>query len=48
MVGYRYLDTAQMYQNAGSVGDALKELDEGKREDIYILTKCEFSFYRPS
>jgi diketogulonate reductase-like aldo/keto reductase len=37
--GYTYLDTAQMYRNAGSVGAALQRWD-GKREDVYIVTKC--------
>jgi hypothetical protein len=37
--GYRYLDTAQQYRNAGSVGEAIKRWG-GKREDVYILTKC--------
>ena len=38
--GYTYLDTAQMYGNAASIGDALKRW-KGKREDVYILTKSE-------
>lgn len=37
-VGYRHIDTAQMYQNEDSVGRAIK--DSGlKREDIFITTK---------
>ncbi len=37
-VGYRHIDTAQMYQNEESVGRALK--DSGlKREDVFITTK---------
>ncbi|HAX03292.1 MAG: hypothetical protein A2Y45_00975 [Tenericutes bacterium GWC2_34_14] len=37
-VGYRHIDTAQMYQNEGSVGQAIK--DSGlKREEIFITTK---------
>jgi len=38
--GYTCLDGAQQYGNAQSIGDALKQF-EGKREDVYILTKCE-------
>lgn len=41
-VGYRYLDGAQMYGNSGSIRDALKAWD-GKREDVYVLTKCKSS-----
>jgi len=37
-VGYRHIDTAQMYQNEDSVGRAIK--DSGlKREDVFITTK---------
>ncbi|RSH89732.1 hypothetical protein EHS25_001717 [Saitozyma podzolica] len=36
--GYTYIDTAQQYDTAGSVGEALKRWG-GKREDVYILTK---------
>lgn len=43
--GYTYLDGAQLYRNAPSIGDALKQWG-GKREDVYILTKCEESFSR--
>lgn len=30
-----------MYQNAGSVGDALKKWKGGSRKDVYIVTKCQ-------
>lgn len=37
-VGYRHIDTAQMYQNEKSVGDAIK--DSGiPRKEIFITTK---------
>jgi diketogulonate reductase-like aldo/keto reductase len=37
-VGYRHIDTAQMYNNEESVGRAIK--DSGlKREDVFITTK---------
>jgi aryl-alcohol dehydrogenase-like predicted oxidoreductase len=39
--GYRYLDGAQMYGNAPSIKDALARW-EGKREDVYVVTKCEW------
>jgi diketogulonate reductase-like aldo/keto reductase len=39
--GYRYLDGAEQYRNSGSVRDALKAWG-GKREEVYILTKCTF------
>jgi diketogulonate reductase-like aldo/keto reductase len=38
--GYISLDTAQGYSNTTSVGAALLRW-EGKREDVYILSKCE-------
>lgn len=36
--GFVSLDTAEVYANTQSVGDALKQWG-GKREDVYILTK---------
>jgi methylglyoxal/glyoxal reductase len=37
-IGYRHIDTAQMYRNEQSVGDAIR--DSGiPREDIFITTK---------
>lgn len=41
-VGYRFLNTAQEYENASSTGEALKAWD-GNREDVYILTMCKSS-----
>lgn len=38
--GYTSLDGAQIYANSKSIGDALKQWG-GKREDVYVLTKCE-------
>ncbi|MDY0295593.1 MAG: aldo/keto reductase [Acholeplasmataceae bacterium] len=37
-VGYRHIDTAQMYQNEGSVGQAIKD-SKIPREEIFITTK---------
>ncbi|CAD6564921.1 MAG: hypothetical protein TREMPRED_000399 [Tremellales sp. Tagirdzhanova-0007] len=36
--GYTYLDGAQQYRNAKSIGEALKQWT-GKREDLFVLTK---------
>ncbi|WVF66341.1 hypothetical protein IAT40_001081 [Kwoniella sp. CBS 6097] len=36
--GFRHIDTAELYNNQSSVGDALAQWD-GKREDVYITTK---------
>ena len=45
-VGYRHIDTAQMYQNEAGVGAALK--DSGlDRDDLYITTKLNNGFHRP-
>lgn len=38
--GYTSLDGAQIYKNSASIGDALKRWG-GKRDNVYILTKCE-------
>lgn len=37
-VGYRHIDTAQMYKNEVEIGDALKASDVD-REDIFLTTK---------
>ncbi|MCR3905902.1 MAG: aldo/keto reductase [Tenericutes bacterium] len=37
-IGYRHIDTAQMYRNEESVGDAIKDSNI-KREEIFITTK---------
>jgi 2,5-diketo-D-gluconate reductase A len=45
-VGYRHIDTAQMYQNEEGVGSAIK--DSGlDRDDLYITTKLNNGFHRP-
>jgi 2,5-diketo-D-gluconate reductase A len=45
-VGYRHIDTAQMYQNEAGVGAAIKDssLD---RDDLYITTKLNNGNHRP-
>lgn len=37
-VGYRHVDTAQMYENEAVVGDALRDADVA-REDLFVATK---------
>ena len=37
-IGYRHVDTAQMYDNEGAVGRALAQSDIG-REDVFVVTK---------
>ena len=45
-VGYRHIDTAQMYGNEEGVGAGIK--DSGlSRDDIYVTTKLNNSFHRP-
>ncbi len=45
-IGYRHIDTAQMYGNEQSVGAAIhsSQLD---RSDIYLTTKLNNGFHRP-
>ncbi|ROV99545.1 hypothetical protein VMCG_06379 [Cytospora schulzeri] len=46
-VGYRHLDTAEMYQTEGELGIAIKEMiDEGvvKREDLFVTTKISTEY----
>ncbi len=45
-VGYRHIDTAEMYRNEKGVGDALRAsgLD---RSDVYITSKLNNGFHRP-
>jgi len=45
-VGYRHIDTAQMYQNERGVGDALKATDI-PREELWITSKLNNGFHRP-
>ena len=45
-VGYRHIDTAQMYGNERGVGEAVRQsgLDRG---DVYVTSKLNNSFHRP-
>jgi 2,5-diketo-D-gluconate reductase A len=45
-VGYRHIDTAEMYGNEKEVGEAVR--DSGlDRADVYITSKLNNSFHRP-
>ncbi|MDR7312467.1 2,5-diketo-D-gluconate reductase A [Nocardioides luteus] len=46
-VGYRHIDTAQMYQNEAGVGSALKNAGLA-REDLYVTTKLNNSNHDPA
>ena len=46
-VGYRHIDTAQMYQNEAGVGAALKSAGLA-REDVYVTTKLNNSQHEPA
>ena len=45
-VGYRHIDTAEMYRNERGVGEAVREsgLDRG---DIYVTSKLNNGYHRP-
>ncbi len=45
-VGYRHLDTAQMYGNEQGVGDALRSAAL-PREEVYVTSKLNNGFHRP-
>jgi len=45
-VGYRHIDTAQMYANEAEVGTGLKATGIA-RDDLYITTKLNNGFHRP-
>jgi 2,5-diketo-D-gluconate reductase A len=45
-VGYRHIDTAQMYQNEQGVGDAVRASDL-PREQLWITSKLNNGFHRP-
>jgi len=45
-VGYRHLDTAQMYQNEQGVGEAIKASGIA-REELYVTSKLNNGFHRP-
>jgi 2,5-diketo-D-gluconate reductase A len=43
-VGYRHIDTAEMYRNEQGVGEAIRESGL-KREDIFVTSKLNNSFH---
>lgn len=45
-VGYRHIDTAQMYQNEQEVGEALKASDI-PRSELWITSKLNNGYHRP-
>jgi 2,5-diketo-D-gluconate reductase A len=45
-IGYRHVDTAQMYGNEEGVGAALKSSGLA-RDDLYVTTKLNNGFHRP-
>jgi 2,5-diketo-D-gluconate reductase A len=45
-VGYRHIDTAQMYQNEAGVGDAIKASGIA-RDELYITSKLNNTFHEP-
>jgi 2,5-diketo-D-gluconate reductase A len=45
-VGYRHIDTAQMYQNEAGVGEAIAASDID-RDELYITTKLSNANHRP-
>jgi 2,5-diketo-D-gluconate reductase A len=45
-VGYRHIDTAQMYGNEQGVGDAIASSGLA-RDEIYVTTKLNNGFHRP-
>ncbi|MBD8868219.1 aldo/keto reductase [Nocardioides donggukensis] len=45
-VGYRHIDTAQMYQNEAGVGAALASSGLA-RDDLFVTTKLNNGFHRP-
>ncbi len=42
-IGYRHIDTAEMYQNEAGVGAAVK----GRRDEIFITSKLNNGFHEP-
>ncbi|SFB89740.1 2,5-diketo-D-gluconate reductase A [Nocardioides terrae] len=45
-IGYRHIDTAQMYGNEAGVGAAIKASGLN-RDDLYVTTKLNNGFHRP-
>ncbi|MEJ7632416.1 MAG: aldo/keto reductase, partial [Rubrobacteraceae bacterium] len=46
-IGYRHIDTAEMYGNEKEVGEAIR--DSGlDRDDIFVTSKLNNSFHEPA
>jgi 2,5-diketo-D-gluconate reductase A len=45
-VGYRHIDTAQMYRNEQGVGQAIREADID-RADVFVTSKLNNGFHKP-
>jgi 2,5-diketo-D-gluconate reductase A len=45
-IGYRHIDTAQMYGNEAGVGEAIAASGI-PREDLYVTTKLNNGYHRP-
>jgi 2,5-diketo-D-gluconate reductase A len=45
-VGYRHIDTAEMYGNEAGVGEAIRASGLA-REDVYVTSKLSNAFHRP-
>ena len=46
-VGYRHIDTAQMYSNEAGVGEAHRGRPASPRDELYVTTKLNNGFHRP-
>jgi 2,5-diketo-D-gluconate reductase A len=44
-IGYRHIDTAEMYGNEKEVGEAIRDLD---RDDIFVTSKLNNKFHEPA
>jgi 2,5-diketo-D-gluconate reductase A len=45
-IGYRHIDTAQMYKNEHGVGQAIRDAGIG-RQDVFITSKLDNGYHRP-
>ena len=45
-VGYRHIDTAEMYRNEAGVGDAIRA-SGCDRDDVYVTSKLSNASHRP-
>src|SRR3954447_24112227 len=45
-IGYRHIDTAEMYKNERGVGDGIRAAGIA-RADVYVTSKLNNSFHKP-